>query len=241
MYEWFLEAVDPTRGHDVGFAISWHARTMVVAWGFLVPVGILIARYFKVMPGQNWPDALDNQTWWHAHRIIQALALILSIVGMWLILTNASSISTLTDSAWLHKYMGWSVILLCLAQFASGLLRGTKGGPTDERGEVRGDHYDMTPRRIIFEWTHKIMGYLALILGALTILLGLWQANAPNWMWIGIVVWWVLLVAAIAVFQKRRMDVDTYQALWGPDTTHPGNRTETSRVPGLRRLVEPQK
>lgn len=241
MFDWLLGVIDPERGHEVGFAISWHARSMVVAWGVLVPVGILIARYFKVMPGQNWPDTLDNQTWWHAHRIVQTLALILSIVGIWLIYTHMVPGTSLTKLSWLHRYLGWTVIGLCLIQFASGLLRGTKGGPTDERGQLRGDHYDMTPRRVIFEWTHKIAGYLALILGVSAILLGLWQANAPRWMWIAIAGWWVILLIAATIFQKRRMDVDTYQALWGPDPKHPGNRAETPRVPGLRRIVNHQK
>jgi len=30
-------AIDPSRPHVVGFAISWHGRMMVLAWGFLFP------------------------------------------------------------------------------------------------------------------------------------------------------------------------------------------------------------
>ncbi|MEM7464463.1 MAG: cytochrome b561 domain-containing protein [Pseudomonadota bacterium] len=241
MFDWLLGVIDPTRAHEVGFAISWHGRLMVVAWGVFVPIGILVARYFKVWPGQNWPKTLDTQMWWNTHRIVQTLALIFSIAGIWLVFTNTVPAISLTETAWLHGYLGWSVFGLCLLQFASGLLRGTKGGPTDDRGQMRGDHYDMTPRRIAFEWTHKIAGYLALIVGALTILLGLWQANAPRWMWIGLIGWWAFLILVSIIFQKRRMDVDTYQALWGPDSIHPGNRIGTPRVPGLRRIVEPQK
>jgi len=49
---------------------------------------------------------------------------------------------------------------------SAGLLRGTKGGPTTVR--MQGDHYDMTPRRILFEYIHKILGCgnLALSIGA---------------------------------------------------------------------------
>ena len=32
-------------------------------WAVLLPLGALLARYFKVMPGQRWPDVLDNPRW----------------------------------------------------------------------------------------------------------------------------------------------------------------------------------
>lgn len=40
---------------------------MVVAWGVLLPLGILIARFFKVTPRQRWPAELDNKFWWYSH------------------------------------------------------------------------------------------------------------------------------------------------------------------------------
>ena len=49
----------------------WHAGLMVAAWGVLVPAGAMIARFCKVMPGQDWPRVLDNKTWWHAHLALQ--------------------------------------------------------------------------------------------------------------------------------------------------------------------------
>ncbi|MCV0428018.1 MAG: hypothetical protein K5905_21385, partial [Roseibium sp.] len=105
-------------------------------------------------------------------------------------------------------------------------LRGTKGGPTDVRpdGSLRGDHYDMTPRRLVFETFHKSFGYLALILMVGAIATGLWTANAPNWMWIFLVGWWGALAGISGYLQARGRAVDTYQAIWGPDSIHPGNR-----------------
>jgi hypothetical protein len=118
--------------------------------------------------------------------------------------------------------MGYAVLAFGAVQFIAGWLRGSKGGPTEP--ELRGDHYDMTPRRIVFEAVHKSIGYLALGLSAATILTGLWAANAPHWMWLALIVWWLVLLVAALGLQARGRHVSSYHAIWGPDPAHPGNR-----------------
>ena len=104
--------------------------------------------------------------------------------------------------------------------------RGSKGGPTSPApdGSPRGDHYDMTARRVAFERIHKSVGYTAMLAATLAIPTGLWAANAPVWMWALLACWWALLAAAFAGLQRRGLALDTYQAIWGPDPRHPGNR-----------------
>jgi hypothetical protein len=222
MWDWLLAPMDASRVHDVGWHLSWHARVMVIAWGFLVPSGIIIARYCKVLPKQNWPKELDNRLWWNTHQVCQYTACALMAVGLWLIL-NAPP-SELYGNV--HRYLGWTSLSLALVQITGGLLRGSKGGPTDlaKDGTLHGDHFDMTPRRLVFEVIHKGTGYLAMILSCMTILSGLWQANAPNWMLAGLLVWWSALVAVSIILQRRGRAVDTYQAIWGPDPNLPGNK-----------------
>jgi hypothetical protein len=82
----------------------------------------------------------------------------------------------------------------------------------------------MTTRRQVFEILHKLIGYALLLLAILTIVLGLWKANTPIWMWLTLLVWWAGLIAVFTLLQKRGMAVDTYQAIWGNDPAHPGNR-----------------
>ncbi|MFK7875202.1 MAG: cytochrome b561 domain-containing protein [Paracoccaceae bacterium] len=231
--EWLLAPIDPSRAHEVGFAISWHARLMVLAWGVLAPLAVLIARYFKVTPGQDFPRELDNQTWWRSHWMGQSIVIVLSLGGLVLVLpTDISKMS-------LHNWLGYTILLGLVIQGGLGLFRGTKGGPTAlaEDGSLRGDHYDMTPWRRMFEALHKSFGYGLLILSVLTILLGLWKANAPVWMWTTLVLWWIALASAFATLQKRGMAIDTYQAIWGTDPRHPGN---AGKAPGwgVRRLTE---
>jgi len=66
----------------------------------------------------------------------------------------------------------------------------------------------------------------------LAVLAGLWQANAPMWMWLVLPVWWAVLATLFVLFQRRGMVIDTYVAIWGPDATHPGNARRRSSSAG---------
>ena len=225
MWEWLLSPIDASRAHEVGFAISWHARSMVLGWGVLAPMAVLVARFFKVMPGQDWPRQLDNQAWWRSHWMGQTLVLGLTFLGLALVMPPSWSEMSL------HRWMGYTVLIGIFAQIALGLARGTKGGPTAPAadGTLYGDHYNMTVRRRAFELSHKTLGYGVLLLAAATIVVGLWDANGPHWMWVMLFTWWVMFALVFGILQKRGMAVDTYQAIWGTDPAHPGNmqpRTE---------------
>ena len=219
MWEWLLSPVDASRAHEVGLAVSWHGRTMVMGWGVLAPLAVITARFFKVWPGQDWPREVDHLAWWRTHWIGQSIVLALSITGLVLVLP----VNLVQMSA--HNWLGYGVFSLLILQVLLGLFRGSKGGPTAPApdGSVRGHHYDMTRWRLVFETVHKSTGYAVLILAAVTILFGLWKANGPNWMWLALILWWAGLVSTFVVLQKRGMAIDTYQAIWGVDPTHPGN------------------
>jgi hypothetical protein len=207
-------------------AIAWHGRLMVLAWTILLPLGVLIARYYKITPRQRWPQDLDNKTWWHAHLVLQTLGIAgmsLAVVIMWRHAGGALNGSS-------HAILGWIVVVLGWLQLFAGLLRGTKGGPQPASGSAppsplceRGDHYDMTRRRVVFEWLHKLGGYIALLLGLVVTGLGLQLAAAPAWMYCVIALWWIVLAIGAIRLQLAGRCVDTYQAIWGPDPWHPGN------------------
>ncbi|MDA9865465.1 cytochrome b561 domain-containing protein [bacterium] len=230
MLDWLASSVDPNRAHEVGFAISWHARAMVLGWGVLAPLAVIVARFLKILPGQDWPRELDNPVWWRSHWIGQSIVLGLTIVA--LVLVMPADFSQMSP----HRWLGYTVLIGMLAQVALGLLRGSKGGPTAPAadGSLRGHHYDMTPRRRKFEALHKTLGYAVLFVAGAAILMGLWEANAPRWMWLMIILWWVALICLFYVLQRRGMAVDTYQAIWGDDPMHPGNQRPAPKW-GMRR------
>lgn len=220
MVEWLLGAIDPSRPHEVAPLVAWHGRLMVFTWSVAIPLGVLAARFGKVWPGQNWPQELDNKTWWRAHLMAQNAAAVAAALALALIVAAAWS-----GDAPLHRLLGWAALALLALQILSGWMRGSKGGPTapDREGGWRGDHYDMTRRRVMFEYWHKTAGYAALMLALAATVSGMWAANAPRWMWLGLAALWTLHVGVFIALQRAGRSVDTYQAIWGVSRRHPGN------------------
>jgi hypothetical protein len=217
--DWWLMPLSGAGVHHLPDRLVWHARSMVAAWAVLLPVGVLAARYFKVTPRQDWPRVLDNRIWWHAHRGLQYLGMALTFVGTSLAWNQGAQAGAL--AAW-HHWLGWSVVALGAGQLISAWARGSKGGPTAP--SMRGDHYDMTAHRRWFERLHKGLGWLALALAVVVIATGLVTADAPRWMAGVLVSWWLLLAGLTWRWQRQGRCIDTYQAIWGPDPRHPGNR-----------------
>ena len=217
--DWLLAPIDPLRAHEVGFAVSWHGRSMVLAWGILVPLAIVIARFFKIMPGQDWPRELDSQVWWRTHWMVMSLVAVITVFGYALILPQDAGMSV-------HTWLGYILLATLAAQVLLGIFRGSKGGPTapGRDGSLHGHHYDMTPWRRQFERMHKSLGYAALLLAVAVLFTGIWRANAPIWMWLSITSWWIVLLVCARRLQSRGMAIDTYQAIWGDDPSLPGNR-----------------
>lgn len=117
---------------------------------------------------------------------------------------------------------------LAWLQVLSGWLRGSRGGPTPttlrDPTAWRGDHYDMTPRQIAFERWHKSAGWAALLVAAITVLLGAALVGAPGWFVAVIGGLQAAVVLALLDGALRGRWVDTYAALWGTDLLHPGDR-----------------
>lgn len=220
--DWVLSPIDPTRVHEIGWAVSWHGRLMVTGWGIMLPLGVFIARFFKIWPNQNWPEQLDNQNWWISHLALQWIGALLVLIGFSLIWWLNGGLSD--QDSW-HRRFGIGALALLVFQVFSGIFRGSKGGPTDHApdGTWWGDHYNMSRRRTVFEHCHKSLGYLALLCAAAAILTGLWEVNAQRWIIALILLWWLALLSFAIVFQRSGRAVDTYQAIWGPDEQHPGN------------------
>lgn len=219
MLDWLMSPISGSPQHTIAPWAYWHARCMVLAWGVLLPLGALAARYFKVTPRQSWPQQLDNRAWWFTHRFLQWAGIGVMSIGVALAIGQGNGAS---PAARLHAWMGWSVAALGWLQIAAGIGRGSKGGPTD--AQLRGDHFDMTPHRIWFERLHKGLGWLSILAAILVIGLGLWAADAPRWMPLLLATWWLLLALVAWRWQSQGRCIDTYQAIWGPDPTLPGNR-----------------
>lgn len=230
--DWMLMPLSGSAEHVISTGISWHARCMVLSWGVLMPVGALVARYFKVSAHQKWPHELDSKGWWHSHRVLQSLGICAMTIGVFLV-WGQSPRNTLAASA--HAWGGWALVTLGWFQVAAALARGSKGGPTDKG--LRGDHYDMTKYRLWFERLHKGLGWLGILAAVAVITLGLKIVDAPRWMALALSAWWFTLAYLSLRWQQNGRCIDTYQAIWGPDPKHPGNRIQPIGW-GVRRPLE---
>ena len=203
---------------------------MVLAWDVMLPLGILAARLLKIPRPKLWPGQLDSKLWWRSHIVLQCSGVIVMTAGVSMVLGHGYSETLLVS---LHRCAGWCLVFAGWLQIFGGLLRGTKGGPTAAR--LRGDHYDMTRRRVIFEYVHKLVGWLTITLILVATTIGLFIVDAPRWMWITLAIWWIGLIAGFLGLQRAGCCFDTYEAIWGPNPVHPGN----ARVPigwGVRRI-----
>ena len=204
-----------------------HGLLMAAAWLVLLPAGVLVARFFKVTGSQDWPRELDNQFWWHGHRALNYAGIVLATAG---VLLMAWLLDGFALVSW-HGRLGLLTMVLAWLQIASAWLRGSKGGPTDTGSDPadadtwRGDHFDMTRRRRLFESWHKSIGYLALLLAVPAAWLGLRQIGAGYWLqtvpWLAMLLFLVLFRR----FTRQGRRVDTYEAIWGPQEA-PSSQTE---------------
>lgn len=235
MLDWWLASLSGSTSHVIDDVLAWHGRLMVLAWSVLAPVALLWARYWKIAPRQDFPRVLDDKRWWHAHRGLQSLAALCTAISLWLVWRDGGATGA-TSVAQVHHWLGWAVCVAVAAQIAHGLGRGSKGGPTD--AQMRGDHFDMTLRRVAFERVHKSLGWLTLAAAWIATLLGLWLADAPRWMVIAVLGWWLLLAVAWVRWQRSGLCIDTYQTIWGTAAHLPG----MARAPvgwGVRRYTSP--
>jgi len=234
---WLTAPIDGSRPHEIEGAAAWHGRLMVLVWAVLFPAGIITARFFKITPGQDWPQELDNKRWWRTHLATQYIGGALLLVGLGLALQSES----FGEAGFYHRLFGWSVVVLTGWQFLGGWLRGSKGGPTDAGadGSLHGDHYAMTSRRRFFEYAHKTGGYLALLAACIAIISGLWLANAPRWMGLGLLIGWCFLIGLAIWLQALGYARDTYEAIWGPGDEHPGNHLPPIGIGVNRRRDQP--
>ena len=228
VWAWLLMPIGGVSGYSVSDATAWHGVLMVLAWVVLMPAAFLVTRFYKITPGQDWPHHLDNPFWFVNHRRLGYATLLASLIAL-------AFIGWDLDGAILwrspHAVVGWTVVALAGFQIVGSLLRGTHGGPLDPFTRKRrppeqwaGDHFSFTRRRIVFEYSHKLVGYLLVPLVAWTVADGLATTNAPRWVWLLVGCWTIVCVGVFVRLQRLGRCVDTYQAIWGLDETLPGNR-----------------
>jgi len=130
-----------------------HGILMMVAWGFLLPSGTLLAKFYK-----HRPDGL----WFKLHRGIQTLGLLLALTGWIIALKNFNVFKDVGFHNYRHGICGMVVMILGILQPLNALIR-----PHAPEGDE-----EKTTTRFLWEIWHKSSGWIAVLLAVPTIVLG---------------------------------------------------------------------
>jgi hypothetical protein len=130
-----------------------HGVLMFLSFGLLMPIGVIAARFGK--------DAFPAPKWFHIHRGVQTAALALALIGF--ALAIKFTIDAKVDHfSVLHSKIGLGVFIGAILQPFIAFIRPAKG----------------EKNRALWEAVHKSIGWLAVLLAILVILLGLKKIGA---------------------------------------------------------------
>jgi hypothetical protein len=216
-------------GRTVSIQWNYHAILMFIIWFVLVPISVISIRYFKPKPtpyGIRRKIKVTNIEWWwfHVHKYALYIAIGLSIVGVTVAITVSRGFS-----GSVHSLFGITAVILGVLQVVSSWFRGTHGGryydtadPNDP-STWHGDHFDMTPRRRLFEAFHKNVGYFAGIFAVGAVASGLAQYPMPLLTIVALATVFAIIVICIVLEHKGRR-YDTYRSVFGTNPEHPFNK-----------------
>lgn len=132
-----------------------HGSLMLIGWGFLLPLGSVIAKFFK-----HRPDGL----WFKIHKSVQCVGLLLVTVSFIIILNYSNALADKESSTlrYPHAVMGVTTMVLGYLQPLNAVFRphATKEG--EEKSSARA----------VWEILHKGLGWSTLMLAVATIGVG---------------------------------------------------------------------
>jgi hypothetical protein len=209
-----------------------HAWLMLFGVVLCLPISSLIARYFKVTRRQNWPIVLDSKFWWYSHLTLTYCGMAIALFAVVIFrdelkILDVDRLKRLGAPQLIHFLLGWIALMLGVVITVTAWFRGTKGGPNDK--QLRGDHYDLTPKRLRFESFHKSASYVFLLLGLAAAGFGLAAAGLPRWS-LAPFAFGILALLGLAIrWELKGRNIPSYQAAFGLKLEHPGNRRRYPR------------
>ncbi|CAI9759691.1 unnamed protein product [Fraxinus pennsylvanica] len=178
---------------DLRPVLAVHGFMMFLAWGILLPGGILAARYLKHV----------GDGWFRIHANLQYSGLVIIFLGF---LFAVAELRGFTFQS-LHAKFGMLAIILAIAQPVNAYLRPKKPANAEQ----------VLSRRLIWEYIHVITGRCAIIIGCAGLITGLkhlgdeyGDENTHGLIW-ALIIWF--LVGALTVMyleyrEKKRIRRD---------------------------------
>ncbi|CAF0923592.1 unnamed protein product [Brachionus calyciflorus] len=177
-----------------------HACLMTFAWLFLVPNGIILARYYKkLLPSLR---ILNVDFWFNGHRVLMISTFVLSIVAFFLVLSDHGWkwVEPEEKTAFAHSIFGIVIIGIIIFQIIIGFVRPKK---------------DSSFRKL-FNWFHRSVGMICLILAIVTIYLGVCidDMGLKNVGWgvvLGWSLWLIIFIALMEIVQNYNKNKNQYE------------------------------
>lgn len=149
---------------------EFHGALMFLSWGFLLPVGVMLARYGKALQ--------PHDLWFKLHRGVQSLGVVLSIGGF----IAAVLMVRIHPMKLAHHFIGVVVFAIGILQPLNALCR---PHPTPR-----------TTARAVWEAIHKNAGRVGVVLGMLNCIIGLFLIHAS----VAPIVLYLIWCFAVVVF-----------------------------------------
>lgn len=196
-----------------------HLLMMAPAWGMLLPLGVAMANRLKLV------DGAPEGAWFKVHRTVQVIGWLLQLIGFVFALVHSSKYSKHMSHP--HSILGLAIVIIGTLQPLNAALR-----PHPPQG---GWPNGQKPTgRVAFEAVHKGLGWAAVVLGMLNVILGAMLARKLDY---EASVWAVPLTIGC-------IGISMFLVYFGLGVVSPNNainRTLTGARPGVQHNPELEK
>ncbi|KAK6780147.1 hypothetical protein RDI58_022331 [Solanum bulbocastanum] len=151
-----------------------HGVLNMLSWGILIPIGVMVARYFRQY----------DPIWFYSHTTIQSLAFLLGFVGIVCGFLLEDRLSAHVDK---HKALGIFILVLACLQVIAFLVRPEKESKV----------------RKYWNWYHYTLGRVLIILAAANIFYGIHLGGAGTAWNVGFAVTLVAFFSISIVLEIR--------------------------------------
>jgi len=129
-----------------------HGVLMFLGWGVIIPLGMLVARYFRHVPGAIW---------FEIHRVLQPFGYLLALIGFIIILIDVGGAIEVP-----HGQFGLAIMIGGFFQILFAIFR-----PHKEPGS------HPTAVRMYFEYGHWWVGRILVVAGIVNVFVGIAQID----------------------------------------------------------------
>ncbi|KAF7139053.1 hypothetical protein RHSIM_Rhsim07G0163300 [Rhododendron simsii] len=197
----FLKRGSAEALEDLRPVLAVHGFMMFLAWGILLPGGILAARYLKHVKGDGW---------YQLHVYLQYSGLAIVLLGFLFAVAELQGLHF--DSV--HVKFGMAAIFLACVQPVNAYMRPKKPANGEE----------VSSKRLVWEYAHFITGRSAIVVGFVALVTGMKHlgdryggenVRGLNWALIG----WFFIGALLVIYlenceKKRRRDTVFGRSDW---------------------------